>query len=264
LTTLPLLSSIDIFDKVLKNYQPPADRSAKEKELKKLIDKYKYTRTFYEGYVDYGGTDDPNTRIRFRRGLNDVNDSIYQIVDRLGLWSWSNVTEMLIMLFYYISLSISLLLFVFRYSTARTFFLSLLVGTLLFILTVLFFASTGGSSGTTPFVVLLVYYLLFAVCAIPVMSAKIRSAVQGIALNLFVLFTPFIPLIITGLIYTSIRENYYNSAINDPDRIIYKELTKNEELHFYLSQIGGFILLLLAIQFLFGKLYRRWFAAAEQ
>jgi hypothetical protein len=106
------------------------------------------------------------------------------------------------------------------------------------------------------YVLWLVYYAVFCILAFQ-QSGKTRNVFNGIALNFFVLCTPFIPLIIVAMIYDAIRSAYRmrNEVVPTFD---------NEGLHYLLAEVAGFVLLLLLMTFVFRQLYRRWFATPEQ
>jgi hypothetical protein len=254
-----LLSSVDLFHQVLENYKAPTDRKALEKELQGLIDKYRIRYVSNYLYNDYQ-TEDRRARVYSRRDISTLNACVSNVVDKMNRWNESNQKDFL-MIFYYITLSITLLLFAFRHSTARTFFLTLLAGTLILILTGLFFSMVSFGSEIVPLIVVLLYFGLFAAVAFSIVSSKVRTAFQGISLNLMLALTPFIPVTITGLVYAAIRE-YYTEEHDYYSR--YQELTRHRELHFSLSQVVGFVLLLILIEPVFKRLYRKWFALGEE
>jgi hypothetical protein len=105
---------------------------------------------------------------------------------------------------------------------------------------------------------LILYYLVFGGIAFSISSSGRRSAIQGIGLNLFFFMTPFVPLILTAYIIQSTKwDREYPYAY----RHTWGGLTETELMQF--AEIGGVVLILLAIQFLFRKLYRKWFALPE-
>jgi hypothetical protein len=254
-----LLSSIDIYRKVLEKYTAPVDRKALENELQVLMKKYNIGKSYSYMYSD-GQREERHARVYDRREISMLNNYISNVVDKMTRWNESHQKDFL-MIFYYITLSITLLLFAFRHSTARTFFLTLLAGTIMLILTGLILSTIRFRSEIAPLVIILVYFVVFGIVAFSILSSKVRTAFKGIGLNLFLALTPFIPLTITGLVYASLREYYVNKH-DFYDK--YHELTKDQNLHFSLSQVAGFVLLLLLIQPVFKRLYRKWFALGEE
>ncbi len=258
-TGIKLLNSIDIYRQAIENYQPPADRKALENELLQLISKYKVNNSYYSSDY-YLNEEAKQIRVSNRRGISQLNDGIGNVVQKMNRWDESNQTDFL-MVFYYITLSITLLLFAFRHTTARTFFLTLLAGTLILILTGLLLSASSYGSEIFPLSLILVYYAVFAIVALYIFRSKVRTAVHGIGLNLFLVLTPFIPLIVTGLVYANLRD-YYSSKQELETK--YQEIMKNQDLYLYWSQVAGFVLLLIMIQPVFKRLYRKWFALGEE
>ena len=92
-----------------------------------------------------------------------------------------------------------------------------------------------------------------------VVTAKNRNVVSGIALNLAVFITPIMPLIVTAAYYSALHKKY--DYINRWES--YSYFFKNEEYHYFLAEIGGFVLLFLLLATLYQKAYRKWFSQPE-
>ena len=112
--------------------------------------------------------------------------------------------------------------------------------------------------GTDVLSLMIVYYVLFACIAFSIYGATIRRAVQGIGLNLCLFMTPFVPLIFVGLNEAIKYKRYY-----DTPNIVRPEVD-NTQLYLLIAEIGGSILLLVLLEPLFRKLYRKWYAAPEE
>ena len=94
----------------------------------------------------------------------------------------------------------------------------------------------------------------YAIIALSIFAAKVRNAIQGISLNLFLFATPFIPLIFVAL----------NEAIKKRQPYILKTPeVDNSALYFLIAEIAGSVILLVLLEPLFRKLYRKWYAAPE-
>ena len=160
---------------------------------------------------------------------------------------------------YYFTLVLSLLVLIYRHTTRRTFFLSLLVGVVLSIITSIFIAMT--SHGDSVFGTwLITYFMIFILLSAFIFNSKTRHVIPGIGLNFLVLMTPFIPLVITSIYYDSLRKKYfYNNQI----WVDYEQYFRNERLHYHLAQIGGFILLILLLATLYQMAYKKWFSLPE-
>ncbi|MBS1567176.1 MAG: hypothetical protein JST39_22525, partial [Bacteroidetes bacterium] len=130
------LRNVDIFNRVLKNYHTP-DRRAVRRELDSLFMKYKtkdsvesytYPKKYHFIRAEYMShiQDKYNTYV-FSRSMVNISEKKYR-------WKEYIMRELVYPL-YYIVLVVSLLVFIFRHSTIRTFFLSILTAVILLILT---------------------------------------------------------------------------------------------------------------------------------
>jgi len=250
-----IMDSKDIYYTVIKNYAKP-DRVALLKKMDELYTKYATDNRFgyNDNYTDYNNNDNYNTRIIRKYKLGEVDNGLYNIVDKK--YSWVNSWESYLRIFYYITLVLTLLVFIFRHTTVKTFFLSLLASVILMIFTGLLMVMSGGSDSSM-YSFMIVYYVGFALLALSINASKVRSALQGIALNLFLFMTPFIPLIFVGL----------NRAIDRGSRYEEGNYYRPEEdktaLYTVIAEIAGIVILLILLEPLFRRLYRKWFAAPE-
>ncbi len=244
-------TSVELYRQVLQHYKKP-DRNTTGKELTALLLKYAPERSKYTYY----GSDGKGytSRISMKYSLSPVNNSLYNIVNRKYRWDNQTIRSS-IEIFYYITLVLTMFVFIYRRTSLRTFFLSLLAAILITIVTSLagaFFDIRDISLN----VLLLIYYAIFCILAFQ-QSHKTRNVFSGIALNFFTLGTPFIPLIIVAMTYDIIRRIYRMKN----EVVPYFE---NESRNYVYSEIAGFVLLLLLMTFVFRHLYRRWFAQPEQ
>jgi hypothetical protein len=246
-------SNKEIYDQDYKNTRPlPA--SAKT-ELQNLIDKY-LTRGWENDYYYEQNQQDPWYVINEKYRLGTVDLGIHYIASRKYRLKEIDYADY-IRGTYYVTLILTLLIFIFRHSTIKTFFLSLLVGIVLAILTGLFVAMTNLREAGI-FALILFYYAAFMIISMLIFSAKKRSVVTGIALNAVVMMTAFIPMICVAIYYTFHRHEYYYEP-NMYDSAYYL----NMKLHYTISEFAGGILLLILIETLFKRLYRLWYAAPE-
>lgn len=226
-------------------------------ELQNLIDKYAsdYRPDYYENDVSSG----PYYNISTKYNLGQVDEGIYHIAGRKYRLQEIDYSDF-IRGTYYFALVLTLLVFVFRHTTIKTFFLSLLAGVVLSILSGLIVAVIGLKEESILWLMVF-YYAIFVVISFMIFSAKKRSLASGIALNAVVLMTAFIPLVCVGLYYK--YNPYYSTtmyAIADPEYARYHQMQK---LHILISEYAGAIILLILIETLFKKLYRLWYASPE-
>ena len=76
-----------------------------------------------------------------------------------------------------------------------------------------------------------------------------------IEVNIFLFMTPFIPLVFVAL-NQALHRNRYNNEV-------YEISNDNYSLYYLIAEIGGGILLLVLLEPVFRKLYRKWYAAPE-
>jgi hypothetical protein len=230
--------------------------SSAKAELQKLLDKYAVSNP-NDYYYDYeNNSPDLRYSILEKYKLDDTGRGIDHIADRKYRLQEIDYEDF-IRGTYYLALVLTLFVFIFRHSTIKTFFLSLLVGVVLSILSGLF-AAVLNLREAGIFGLMLFYYAAFVVISMLIFSAKKRSIVSGVALNAFALMTAFIPLICVALYYTNHHyEYYYNSYVYSA------EYYATKKLHFLLSEFAGGIILLILIETLFKRLYRLWYASPE-
>jgi hypothetical protein len=251
------LRSFDIYNQVYYN-DNPVDLQKLQKEFFDVSEKYRdpYNEDDYWNY-----STDPAAIAAAKYKTAQVSGGISNIVSRYYRWD----TEEMIIAYhsiYYVAMFLGLCLFVFRHSTMRTFFLSILAGVLLAIITGIFAAFLHFNEKGI-FITSLVYFALFFIFAVTTVQWKVRSVFTGMALNLAVVCTPFIPVICTVLYYEIIKRNYYDSyayGYYGGDPYDYK----TEQLHIYISEVFGFIILLVLIETVYKWMYRKWYAAPEE
>jgi hypothetical protein len=249
-----MLGSADIYHLVIKNYKKP-DKAVLLKRMEALKTKYAVNSPYYYGYYNtIEQNDNYSTIINKKYDLIRAGNGIDNAVRKKH--AWVNAWHIYLRVFYYITLLLTMLVFIFRHSTVKTFFLSVLTAVLLAIITGLLTLVSQGDE-VTALSFMIVYYVLFAILGLSIFKTRIRSAIQGIGLNLFLYATPFVPLIFVALN----EARYYN-------RYAY-EINETRDpvqtaLYFLIAEIAGSVILIILIQPLFKKLYRKWYSAPEE
>ncbi len=256
------LSTIDIYNKVFRK-QEVFDKEKTRAQLLQRLQKYNpgkdaaVTVYGYEGQVETGG-EYSRSRMNNNYDLPRVNRSINNITDRK--YRWEGLTlRLFLRSFYYVTFCLALMVFIFRHTSVKTFFLSVLSGIILFMLTALASVMIRAEGGSGILLCCIFYWLVFLALALTVYKTRVRLAVTGIGLNLLVFFTAFIPLLLTGLYY---------QLLKDADRreinYVYDfKKYSNEDLHYFYAEILGALLLLILIETVFKQLYRKWYALPE-
>ena len=256
-STAKLLSSAAIYNSTIKYYKQP-DRAFLLKRMAALKTKYAVRNpNYFNDYYNADRNDSYDTKIRNKYELYRISNGIDNAVRKKYAWAieWPVYTR----IFYYITLLLTMLVFIFRSSTVKTFFLSVLTAILLTIISGLSLVFSVGDEEGVLLSLTIVYYVLFAIMALSVFRTRIRTAVQGIGLNLFLFMTPFIPLIFVALNEAMKIRRRYNEFDN-----VYVQEPDNSALYFLIAEVGGSLMLLILIQPLFKKLYRKWYSAPEE
>jgi hypothetical protein len=255
-TNLKLLSSKEIYDSVLSKFQKH-DTMKLKAEINTLLKKYEtYPPSANDIYYAEPAITNYFDKTQKKYNLYDITNNIEDVAEKKYRWHSSN-WDSLFRLFYYITIVITLLVFIFRHSTVKTFFLTILAGFILAIITSLFGAFFNISS-ITVHILLLLYYFLFLLLALLAPAKTFRKGVSGIGLNMVTFFTLFVPLICVSLYY-EILDKEYNST-----NVLYVDRFKNRDLHFLLAEVAGIVLLLVLLEPLFKKLYRKWFSRPQE
>ena len=251
-----VLSSKEIYYKVIRNYTVP-DKNALLKRMTELKTKYYVPYYGYESYDVTGhASDSYDQYISAKYSLGAISGTINVIADKK--YRWDNEWQFLYRFMFYFTLVLTMLVFIFRHSTVKTFFLSLLVGVLLAVITGLF--ATAGNMGETGFYVLMLFYFfVFALASILTRNSKTRNLFSGISINFFLFGLPFIPLVICLLYY----EIQMRSALYFTGDDSLKNFQHRYYIYFY-AELLGFALLLILLEPVFKKLYRAWYAAPEE
>ncbi len=220
-----------------------------------LLDSVKFYKTkyadvdgqfynYYENQQNYGG--DFHEKIKRSYTLNTPNDVISTVVRRKN--ELKNDLEIVVRVWYYPALILSILVFVFRHTTRKTFFLSILVGVIIAIITGLIIGLSNGEE-ITVFTLFIAYCILFGVIAFLGLLAKRRQFIFGMATGFFMVMLPFMPLIVR--MYQIEKASWFDSNVT------YANLSYHYEL-------AGFVLLLILVQPVFRFLFRRWYALPQE
>lgn len=243
-----ILSAVDIYKKVIVNYNRSADTMPVFNAVNAIKKKYQWQN----GYEYYYERTETYQRIEQRYGIRDVSRSISNILERKHRWSGEDL-EISIRIFYYSTLVLSLLVFTFRHSTAKTFFLTILTGIILIVLTSLIVAFTGyGDESVLNHIIS--YFLIALLLSFTAFTSKIRNVFTGISINICLWLLPFIPLCLVARHYARLRRREWEN---------YERFYELKEQHLQLAEIIGLVLLLILIATYFHRAYRKWYAAPE-
>lgn len=241
--------NVDIYRHTVRDFRR-VNPEAVAASLLPLLDKYRDPdNDLLIEYTEPGPYDHIRS-IHRRYQLDDVSEGLHHVVGRKNTWR-GNGFSFMFRVFIYLTLLVTLLVFIFRHSTVRTFFLALLSACLLSMLTALFLALTN-SPVPGMFGMLLFYFVVFAVISFTTWQLKTRRIIVGIAINLFVLILPFVPLILVAGYY-SILDQANDHRVPDEFR----------EFWYLLAEVTGIVMLLILVPLYIHRVYRRWYALPE-
>lgn len=258
---IKLMTDMDIYRQVLQ-YKQAIDREKVRTELGRLFRKYSPDHdpaTLSAGLsTNNYGENSYLSKIMDKYDTYELNQRVENITDKKYRWD-KETFEISWRVLYYFTISLAMLVLVYRHTTRRTFFLSLLSAVVLLILSSLLIAMAPHSGNESVFHYWVIgYFILFAGLSAFIFTNRYRNVISGIALNLLVFMTPFMPLVITSMYYKSLKQK---TRYTNWEEYQYFE---NEELHVFLSEMGGALLLVLLLATVYQMAYKKWFSSPEQ
>jgi hypothetical protein len=251
----------DLFHHIFQ-FPKPIDKTKEWNTLKPLLEKYSYEYGSLHQYKppvfkDYDTI--YHDRLQKRYTIYTVENNFRNIVERKYRYSSRDEIEFFVRFILYPSLIFSLLLFVFRHSTIKTFFLSILSGFLLLIIAAIITAfSSFGNNEVTVFAMIFFYLLLFLVISITTFQSKNRTAWQGIGINLFTWMSYFLPLILVSFYYSLVKVPYY---LDQKAREVFSE---QRMVNYLIAEaVCPVLFSILLVTFIY-KLYRKWYALPQE
>jgi hypothetical protein len=258
-STLPLSASMEIYYK-LKAYKKQLDPNAELNKFYQLSSKY-LTATQNENLSadTYGNQSDRNNYT-----VREVESSMDNIARKMEQCSARN----LLMNFnavIIVAMCFSILLLIFRHSTAKAFWLSALTFILLFILTALVAISI--RSFNHPQYLLLAYSLAFILIAFTTHFASHRTLFHGVGINIAVIAICTLPATLFSVLYLNAKEAYDNIAstqISTPAQkaMLMQVATKVERFENILHYLPvmSFIICIALFAFVIAPLYKKWYS----
>jgi hypothetical protein len=261
---IDLLSDMDIYHQVLQHSQT-IDKGKLRTELGQMFRKYSPDHdpvTLSADLESYNNNYSENSyisKINDKYDIYQINNRVENIADKKYRWD-GELTEISWRLLYYFTLCLSLLVLIYRHTTRRTFFLSLLSAVVLTILTSIFIAMGHNGDDKSFFIWTIAYFMIFGGLTAFIFYSRNRNVFSGIGLNLLVFMTPFMPLVVTGLYYQFLEDRFTYPY----DPVEYARAFENKQYHLFLSEIGGGLLLLILLATLYQMAYKKWFALPDQ
>ncbi|MFN8284500.1 MAG: hypothetical protein U0U67_14860 [Chitinophagales bacterium] len=187
----------------------------------------------------------------------DFDNRMDNISDRMNQWNEDNTLYKL-HVWYYAILASTILLWLFRHNIKKSFFLSFLIGALLFLATTILFILIRVDEFDVLDTVF-VYFIIFCFFSVSIIKLKTQKIFPAIATNFIVIVTSFIPLYFVMYWYFLKIEQENNKFMYNHDQL-------RERMWHYAQRAEyiGFFLLLFGIYFLYSKLYKKWIALPEE
>jgi hypothetical protein len=249
-TSVKQLSNIQLYYTIVKNPPPLGDKNILLGRIKYFREKYFNDEGYHNYYKENKQYDDI---INEKYDLPEIERGIDNIVEK-KYW-WAEGKAVYINIFLYTTFIITLLVFVFRHTTIKTFFLTILFAVVLLIISALFVEITNiRDVGISTIAIL--YYIVLAIVALCTNNFKTRTAINGIAINIFVFTTYFFPIVLTNFYFEVQRKIHENDLLHN---YRYEE----KEMAFLIAEIVGIILFICMIELVFRKLYKKWYSLPE-
>lgn len=249
-----MLTDYEVFKKVYQHVPSQPEREKISRELNVLLKKYEYSEYGHYGQLQIDRDDTPYEIVEKKYKLGNVDSNISHVFRKKYRWN-DDDWQIFLRIFYYISLGLALLIWIFRHTTIRTFFLSVLAGVLITMFTALIAAFT--RIREMDFLDCMIMYIaIFFFISLTIFWAKKRRAISGIALNLFTLIVTSLPICLFVRYYEYRRHRSYEQgySYNDPFDF---------EKYVVYVEVGSALLLLVLIATYISKLYRRWYSLPE-
>jgi hypothetical protein len=229
-----------LYRELIQNFNPVNKEKVKE-ELALLLKKYSYSSYSYNYAESFSNSENSLSYysvIDKRYNLYGVNSGLRNLVDKKYRWYSNNDSRFRGWL--YISFVIGLMIFIFRHTTAKVFFLSLLTVIVLLVVTGVLLAFIRGDVQAI-YAVCIAYYFLFLATALAGNVKGTRSTIVGIALNIVTFFTFLLPLFCTMMYYEGL-EKQYRFGEYPPG------FSERKDFYFLIAEIAGFVLFLVLLQ----------------
>ncbi|MGL4599845.1 MAG: hypothetical protein ACRCYO_20145, partial [Bacteroidia bacterium] len=266
------LTNKDLFYLITRNKATMSMEQA-QKHVSEIMHKYapRYARDEYNYDVtSYDGIDN-NTHllrdeIRKKYLADEIHNNLYNVYRHKNNIRIPEDLDDFLRGIIYSALAVCLLLIAFRHSTVKLFFLSVITAVVLsfligFIVAALRFHEYGA------FGIYMFVYFILLVLALSIHQSSSRSLIKGIALNGSMLGTFPIPLIVVAMFQKAARDAHY-ALYQGTDYLSGIEAHPFDyekwRHYMFLAEIGGFVLLFGMLYFVFSKLYRCWYAQAEE
>lgn len=253
-TSVKSYTNKELFNKFLKgqyNSGVAADTAA----LRKRLDKYIVPASYYYNYQNRPNTD-YLLAVNADYNINAAQQGIGNIIDKKFRWELRGESNIRFIL--YFTMALSLLIFIYRHTTRKAFFLSILTFIIITVLTGIVTSILHISASNSILTIMLLYYAAFLGIALSIFGAHIRKTWQGIGLNLATFFTFLVPVVLFQIYVESVTPKIYPlPAGMDNARYMYQEQQR------MIAEIIGFILIFVLIEPLFKRLYRKWYALPE-
>jgi hypothetical protein len=225
-----------------------------QKEYETLRIKYANPEQFNDYYAYEMGSE--NVFLNILK-TTSISSGIDNITSRKYSWYGYKIA-IFFRVWFYITLFMSLLVFAFRHSSVKVFFIGLLSAFILAILTSVGI-SFSNLSGSSTLRILIMYILVFAGISARLYNSKTQERIHGIALNLFLISIFFLPLLFAAQYFQHLGE----MDLMQSDYELSEAHRQFRALVYVLCEFGGFALLLIALPTYFYKAYRKWMALPE-
>jgi hypothetical protein len=199
---------------------------------------HRYYYDYYDKYDSSNKFGKIETEYRDKYDLKAISSNAQALEQKL---SFSFNLEIYFRVVYYIAICLTMLLFMFRHSNAKAFFLSLLSTFILFLITLVMMFAFKMDFEEDIATLLIVYSGICLAIGLTIFIDKRKSLAKMIALNMFYMGTIFIPMLIAYKLDKDwLKENYTS------------------------VEVFTFIAMLILMIFMYRPLYQRWYTLPDE
>ncbi len=242
------LKNLQFYNLIHRKYDPDSLTQWRS-EFGVLREKYASDEYYYSN--SYSQYEVNNSLFFDTLGIRSIEAGLANISFRKYLWRGEAI-EVFFRLWFYCTLALTLLVFIFRHTTTKIFFLTLLVFVLLMMVSGLLVAFLSLDE-IGIFNLMLFYLIIFFMFLCLIFKSTRKNKIQGISLNIFTAVIGFLPLIIVSL-YNAIIENRY------AETPLYENYYEMFAIRIKIAELSGILLLLIAIPAIIYKAYRKWYS----
>ena len=190
--------------------------------------------------------------------IEDLGDHLEEVA-KYRMWPSNRDVHFWLHSLFYVCMGLTILYFIFRHVTLKTFGVSFGVGFLVsavygILLGLLTYVNRGGGNNYTPFILYFVFIGVFLLLALQIRNAKKRSIFHGMGLNYVFVTLPSLGFVVSMFMYEVLSAPYRGAYILNP---------YSRETFAGWGEIIGLAVFIASIE-VFHRVYLKWYSLPEE